>query len=122
MSRMREIRTSGSKRVAPGQLGASTRLYNVIISSELRRDRLFFIGAIADLLLTILGAASEALGLDKLLKANTVKRRVHSLYRQGLMWYELIPNMPQDRLKILMEKFSELLMQKRIIKDILSFA
>ena len=97
-------------------------MYSIKISNENRRDRLFFIGAIADLLLTILGAAGEALGLDRLLKANTVKRRVHSLYRQGLMWYELIPNMPKERLKILMEKFGELLLQTQTTKIILSFS
>lgn len=97
-------------------------MYNVIISNEDRRDRVFFLGAISDLLLTILGAAGEALGLDRLLKANTVKRRVHSLYKQGLMWYELIPNMPKERLKILMEKFSELLLLRKETKEILSFA
>ena len=91
------------------------------LQNEDRRDRLFFIGAIADLMLTILGAAGEQLGLDRLLKANTVKRRVHSLYRQGLMWYELIPNMPEERLKILMAKFSALLIQKQVTKEILSF-
>lgn len=96
-------------------------MYNVSISNENRRDRLFFIAAISDLMLTILGAAGEALGLDKLLKANTVKRRVHSLYRQGLMWYDLIPNMPEDRLKSLMSKFSELLLEKEVTKKILSF-
>lgn len=97
-------------------------MYNVIISDEKRRDRLFFLGAIADLLLTILGAAGEAVGLDRLLKANTVKRRVHSLYRQGTMWYELIPNMPKERLLILMEKFGELLGNNKATKDVLSFA
>jgi hypothetical protein len=96
-------------------------LYNVIISDEERRDRLFFLGAIADLLLTILGAAGEALGFDRLLKANTLKRRVHSLYRQGVMWYELIPNMPEERLRLLMDKFNELLMEKKATRDILSF-
>ena len=97
-------------------------MYEVVVSNEDRRDRLFFIGAIADLLLTILGAAGEALGLDRLLKANTVKRRVHSLYKQGLMWYELIPNMPTDRLKMLMEQFVELLKERKATQTILSFA
>lgn len=96
-------------------------MYNISIAKEERRDRLFFLGAIADLLLTILGAAGEALGLDRLLKANTVKRRVHSLYKQGLMWYELIPNMPEERFRMLMEKFSELLLQQPYTKEILSF-
>ena len=97
-------------------------MYATSISKTDRRDRLFFLGAIADLLLTILGAAGEALGFDRFLKANTVKRRVHSLYRQGLMWYELIPNMPLERLKLLIRKFGELLMKKKTTKEILSFA
>jgi len=97
-------------------------MYSTSISGTDRRDRLFFLGAIADLLLTILGAAGEALGFDRFLKANTVKRRVHSLYRQGLMWYELIPNMPLERLKLLVSKFGELLMQQKTTKEILSFA
>jgi len=96
-------------------------MYNIKISSGSRRDRLFFVGAIADLMLTILGAAGEALGLDRLLKANTVKKRVHSLYRQGMMWYELIPNMPEDRFMALMRKFAELLIEKKSTKEVLSF-
>ncbi len=97
-------------------------MYNVIISDVDRRDRLFFLGAIADLLLTILGAAGESLGFDRMLKANTSKKRVHSLFKQGLMWYELIPNMPDERLSALMKKFSELLDEQAATKEILSFA
>ena len=48
-----------------------------------RRDRLCFILAAAATLLTLLGAAGEGLGMDRLLRANTVKRRTHSLFRQG---------------------------------------
>jgi hypothetical protein len=42
-----------------------------------RRDRLWLINAFAVVLLTLLGAAGEALGYDRMLKTNTVKRRVH---------------------------------------------
>ena len=35
--------------------------------------------------LSLLGAAGERIGYDRWLKANTVKRRTHSLFRQGLM-------------------------------------
>ena len=45
--------------------------------------------------------------MDRLLKANTSKTRTHSLFRQGCMLYELIPNMPEQRLAPLMEKFAE---------------
>jgi hypothetical protein len=30
---------------------------------------------------------------------NTVKRRTHSLYRQGLYWYDCIPTMREDWLR-----------------------
>jgi len=48
-----------------------------------RRDRICFILAVATALLTLLGAAGESVGLDRLLRANTAKRRTHSLFRQG---------------------------------------
>jgi hypothetical protein len=48
-----------------------------------RRDRLLLLSAIAHALLTLLGAAAEAIGYDRLMKANTVKTRTHSLFRQG---------------------------------------
>jgi Transposase DDE domain len=51
------------------------------ISSPERRDRLWLINALATALLTLLGAAGEAIGFDKHLKASTTKRRVHSLFR-----------------------------------------
>jgi hypothetical protein len=38
-------------------------------------------------------APREALGYDRMLKSNTAKRRVHSLFRQGCMLYNLIPMM-----------------------------
>jgi hypothetical protein len=62
--------------------------------SPSRRDRLWLLSAFAIALLTLLGAAGESLGYDRLLKANIVKRRTHSLFRQGCMLYDLIPNMP----------------------------
>jgi len=61
-----------------------------------RRDRLLLLVAVAHALLTLLGAASEEAGLDRYLKANTVKRRTHSLYRQGLYWYHCLPTMRDD--------------------------
>ena len=48
-----------------------------------RRDRLL-LNAFAILLFTLLGAAGESLGMDRQLRTSTVKRRVHSLFRQKL--------------------------------------
>jgi hypothetical protein len=61
------------------------------IGEPARRDRLLLISAFAIVLLTMLGAAGEALGMDRLLKSNTAKTRTHALFRQGCMLYELIP-------------------------------
>ena len=51
------------------------------IGEPTRRDRLLLINAFAMVLLTMLGAAGESLGMDRLLKSNTSKIRTHSLLR-----------------------------------------
>jgi hypothetical protein len=79
------------------------------VNSPERRDRLWLLNALAVVLLTLLGAAGEALGYDRHLKANTAKHRTHSLFRQGCMLYDLIPNMPESRLRPLMETFTAML-------------
>jgi hypothetical protein len=58
-------------------------LYDTQVTQTERRDRLLFIAAMAQLILTLLGAAGEELGLDKKLRVNTVKKRTRSLLRQG---------------------------------------
>ena len=59
-------------------------LHGVQVTQPLRRDRLLFLAAIAQLLLTLTGAAGESLGLDAKLRVNTEKKkRTHSLFRQG---------------------------------------
>jgi hypothetical protein len=77
------------------------------IGEPMRRDRLLLISAFATALLTLLGAVGESLGMDRLLKSNTSKTRTHSLFRQGCMLYDLIPNMPEHRLLPLMQKFND---------------
>jgi hypothetical protein len=52
------------------------------VSTAERRDRLWLLNAFAVALLTLLGAAGEALGYDRHLKSNTAKHRTHSLFRQ----------------------------------------
>ena len=79
------------------------------ISTPDRRDRLWLINAFAVVLLTLLGAAGEALGYDRHLKTNTAKRRTHSVFRQGCMLYELIPNMPTIRARPLVKQFGLML-------------
>jgi Transposase DDE domain len=74
-----------------------------------RRDRILMLAAVAQAVLTLLGAAAERSGLDKYLKVNTVKRRTHSLYRQGLYWYGAIPEMRSDWLTQLIKAFDDLI-------------
>jgi len=79
------------------------------VRTPIRRDRLLLLATIAQALLTLLGAAAEKVGLDRMLKVNTVKERTHSLFRQGSFWYGAIPAMPAQRLRALMEAFGALI-------------
>ncbi len=88
-------------------------------SSTDRRDRLLLIGALAQALLTLLGAAGEATGQDKMLKANTSKKRTYSLFRQGLFWYRLLPGMRGDRLTMLMNEFGKQVRDHAALRAIL---
>ena len=53
-----------------------------------------------------------------MLKTNTAKRRVHSLFRQGCMLYDLIPTMPEARLRPLMQRFSLMLQDQPLFADV----
>jgi hypothetical protein len=81
------------------------------VGEPMRRDRLLLVSAFAMALLTMLGAVGESLGMDRLLKSNTSKTRTHSLFRQGCMLYELIPNMPEHRLAPLIAAFAKAVSQ-----------
>ena len=84
-------------------------LSNTHSKNTARRDRVLFISALAIALLTLLGKAGEDAGLERTLKANTVKTRSYSLWRQGCEYYSLIPNMKEHRLVPLLDKFNEYL-------------
>jgi DDE family transposase len=90
---------------------------SIHLSTPARRDRLWLLNAFAIMLLTLLGAAGEALGYDRYLKSNTTKRRTHSLFRQGCMLYDLIPNMPDLRLLPLVERFAAMLAELPVFAD-----
>jgi hypothetical protein len=51
------------------------------------------------------GAAHRSRDPERL--TNTSKMRTHSLFRQGCMLYDLIPNMPDHRLSPLIQKFTD---------------
>ena len=86
-----------------------------------RRDRLLLLVAMAHALLTLLGAASEATGMDAYLKANTVKRRTHSLFNQGAYWYSCIANMRDDWLRTLMNAFDKIVRQHAVFREAFGF-
>ena len=76
----------------------------------------------AILLLTLLGAAGESLGMDRSLRTSTVKRRVHSLFRQGCRLSDLIPKMPEERLRPLLVKYEEFLNHNRVFTQTFGIA
>jgi hypothetical protein len=90
------------------------------IADPQRRDRLLLLNAFAIFMLTLLGAAGESLGMDRHLKVNTAKHRTHSLFRQGCMLYDLMPNMSEDRLRPLIERFIELIQHSRCLSQTFS--
>jgi hypothetical protein len=92
------------------------------VGEPMRRDRLLLVSAFAMALLTLLGAVGESLGMDRLLKSNTSKTRTHSLFRQGCMLYELIPNMPEHRLAPLIAAFAKAVRQTTALSGVFAQA
>jgi hypothetical protein len=88
------------------------------IADTARRDRLLLLAAIAHALLTLLGAAGEECGMDRMLKVNTVKRRTLSLFRQGTEWWEALPNMPSERLELLMKTYDGEVRRHEFFRDV----
>jgi len=83
-----------------------------------RRDRLLLLAALAQALLTLLGAAAEECGLDRLLKVNTAKKRTHSLFRQGLYWYGALPTAREQWLRPLLDAFDRLVRQHAVFQQV----
>lgn len=81
------------------------------IKSVARRERLLLISAMIIILLTLLGAASEAAEFDKFLKSNTVKRRTHSLFSQGKLLLKLLHKLPDKWKNKILPEFQRLCWQ-----------
>ncbi|MCY1040258.1 IS4 family transposase [Corallococcus sp. bb12-1] len=86
-----------------------------------RRDRLLLLSAFAMALLTLLGAAGEATGLDRKFRADTRKTREYSLFRQGIIYYGALANMREEWLRPLMEKFAELIRAQAVFREAFGF-
>jgi len=84
-----------------------------------RRDRLLLISALAVVILTLLGAAGEAIGLDRGLKANTVKHRTLSLFKQGYYYYHQLARMKHDTAEKLLTTFQRMIEEHRQLVSIL---
>ena len=80
---------------------------------------MLLIAALAVAMLTLLGAAGESLGYERHLKANTSKKRTYSLLRQGILYYNQIPAMPDDRLAPLLNRFAEVLAEHALCRKVL---
>jgi hypothetical protein len=93
-------------------------LSSMRISSVKRRDRMLLLSALATALLTLLGAAGESLGFDRLLRANTVKRRTHSLFFQGSYYYGALETMKGAKRYALMRRFDKLLREHALFREI----
>lgn len=83
-----------------------------------RRDRMMMMAVLAHALLTLLGEAGERAGLDRLLKTSTKPGRQLSLFRQGLRWYDLMPTLRRDRLKLLMKNFVEVMAEHELCREL----
>jgi hypothetical protein len=55
--------------------------------------------------------------MERYLKANTSKRCTYSLFRQGCMYYQAIPNMPEYRLRPLVERFAQRVCEQPIFRQ-----
>ncbi len=88
------------------------------IRNPARRDRILLVGAIAVALLTLLGAAGEAVGEDRRMRANTSRERAHSLLNQGLFYFDCLPSMRDERAKPLTAKFDELIRQHATLREV----
>ena len=92
-------------------------LKQTVVTRNDRRDALFLLAVLAHALLTLLGRAGQELGMERWLGAT--RPGGISLFRQGLLLYELLPNMREERLRPLMTRFGELLRAHVLYTDIL---
>lgn len=93
-------------------------LSQTTIQDPKRRDRALLVCAMASVLLTMLGAAGESLGEDRMLRANTSKQRTHSLLRQGTYYFQALLTWPEERSARLLARFGQLLSQQPLTRHV----
>lgn len=84
-----------------------------------KRNKLILVASLAILLMTLLGAAGDAAGLEKYIKANTEKKRTYSFFRQGQIYYDLLLGMKTERLRLLIRMFNKLLLEHQLFRTVL---
>ena len=94
-------------------------LKQTVMERNDRRDALFLLAVLAHTLLTRLGKAGEALGMDRWLGAT--RPRQYSRFRQGQMLFDLIPTMERQRLRTLLQRFGQLLREHALLSQILGY-
>lgn len=92
-------------------------LKEVNIRKPQRRDVLTWLAVLAHTLLTLLGKAGREAGMEKYLGAT--RQGELSLFRMGLMLFDLIPRMEQRRLHTLLLHFETLLLGHSSLSELL---
>ncbi|AHG22773.2 hypothetical protein Z042_12450 [Chania multitudinisentens RB-25] len=87
--------------------------------SMARRDRQLLLSVLCIAFLTLLGKAGDSIGLERTIKANTVKTQSYSFWRQGCIYYALLPGMKESQLLPLLERFTILLNEHTFFRKIL---
>jgi hypothetical protein len=94
-------------------------LKQTVVERNDRRDVLFLLAVLAHTLLTLLGKAGQELGMERWLGATRPSQ--YSLFRQGQMLFDLIPNMETNRLRNLLVRFDQLLRQHALLSQALGY-
>ncbi len=92
-------------------------LKQTVMKRNDRRDVLFLLATLSHTLLTLLGKAGQELGMERFLGAS--RPGAISLFRQGLMLWDLLPKMRQDRLEPLIQRFGQILQRHTLFTGIL---
>ena len=94
-------------------------LQQTVIERNDRRDVLFLLAVLAHTLLTLLGKAGQALGMERWLGGTRPGQ--DSLFRQGQMLFDLLPTMDKGRLRKLLTRFDQLLREHALLSQVLGY-
>jgi hypothetical protein len=94
-------------------------LKQTVIERNDRRDVLFLLAVLAHTLLRLLGKAGQALGMERWLGGTRPGQ--YSLFRQGQMLFDLIPNIDKGRLRKLLTRFGQLLREHALLSQVLGY-